>query len=129
MLVVLPSVVPETFGIKSRPSVIDTTKDNRSGGKKMAGVRENRSSRAWTLEVGAGIGLSAAFLVLAVVFSPVAAAAVAIPASLALGLWRAHTLPRRTPHSLSVPVFQTAAVIRAPKVSSPSAGTDVTTAA
>jgi len=123
-------VVPEKIGIKSRPSVIDTTKDNRSGGKQMAGVRENSSDRAWTVEVSAGIGLSAAFLVLAAVLSPLAAAAVVAPASLAIGLWRAHTLSRHAPHSLSVPVFQTAAVIRAQRVSSPTAGTtDVTTAA
>ena len=96
----------------------------------MAAVRENSSSRPWTVEVAAGIGLSAAFLVLAFLLSPLAAAAVVTPASLAVGLWRAHTLPRHTPHSLSVPVFQTTAVIHAQKVSCPSAGaTEVTSAA
>ena len=75
-----------------------------------------RSGRSAAVEVAAGVGLSTAFLSLAVVVSPVAAAAIVIPVSLAAGVWRAHTQPRQTPHSLSAPVFPSSAVIHATRV-------------
>jgi len=78
--------------------------------------------------VALAVGLSTAFAVLAVVVSPLVSAAVVVPASFAVGGWRAHTMPRRSPHSLSVPVFSPRAVVNAPRVSAPSAHTDVTAA-
>jgi len=75
------------------------------------------------------IGLSATFVVLAIVVSPLVSAVVVVPASFAVGGWRAHTIPRPSPHSLSVPVFSRTAVVHAPRVSAPSSRTGVTTAA
>lgn len=92
-------------------------------------TEQSGSSRVTAFEVGAAVGLSAVFVVLAVVLSPLAAAAMVTPASIAAGLWRAHTMPRRTPHSLSVPVFPSTAVIKASKVSSSVGAKNVTTAA
>ncbi len=81
------------------------------------------------VEVGLAIGLSAAFVILAVLLSPLVAAAVVVPASIAVGRWRAHTLPRRRPHSLSVPVYSPTAVVDAPRVSAPSAARSMNSAA
>ncbi len=81
------------------------------------------------VEVALGVGLSAAFVVLAVVVSPFVAAALVVPASIAAGRWRAHTLPSRVPHSLRVPVYSPAAVVRAPRAGASSGDQGVTTAA
>lgn len=94
----------------------------------MAGTKIG-PSRAGAVEVAAGIVLSAGFLLLAIVASPVVAITVVTPFSLGFGLWRAHTMVRPSPHSLSVPVFQPAVVIRAPRVSAASDGDGITTAA
>ncbi len=81
------------------------------------------------VEVALAIGLSSTFVILAVLLSPLVAAAVVVPASLAVGWWRAHTLPRRRPHSLTVPTYAPTAVVHAARVSPSSAGNGVTTAA
>lgn len=75
------------------------------------------------------VGLSTAFVVLAVVLSPLVAAAVVVPVSIATGRWRTHTMPVHHPHSLSVPVYSLTAIVHAPRVSASSDDTSVTTAA
>jgi|GEM_PF-4046561 len=94
----------------------------------MADTQTESTSRR-DMGVAVAIGLSAAFVVLAFVVSPVVSAAVVVPASVAAGGWRAHTMPRRNPHSLSVPVFSPTAVVHAPRVSAPSSPASVNTAA
>lgn len=76
----------------------------------MAGVRRMPIG---ALENGlvVALALSVAFLALAVLTSPVLAAAVAVPASLALGVARAHRMTRATPHCLAAPAFGDRAVI------------------
>ncbi len=88
-----------------------------------------RSGRSGAVGVAAGVGLSATFLLLAAAVSPLAAAAFVIPVSLAAGLWRAHTEPRHTPHSLTTPVFQSSAVIRASRVTAADGPRGVSSAA
>ena len=76
----------------------------------MAGVR-----RVLTGALGNGLvmalGLSAAFLVLLALTSLLAAAAVTVPASVAVGAARARRVPLATPHSLTAPVFGDHAVV------------------
>jgi hypothetical protein len=67
--------------------------------------------------VALAVGLSAAFVGLAVTVTPLVSAAIVVPASIAVGSWRAHTLPRRCPHSLSTPVFSPTAAVLAPRAS------------
>ena len=123
------NMIPDRSGIKFSPSVTDTTEDDSNPeGRKMAEAKIS-SGRSGAVEVAAGAGLSATFLLLAIVVSPLAAAVIVIPLSLAAGLWRAHTEPRRTPHSLSVPVFTSSVVIHAAKVTGTGGDHGVTTAA
>jgi len=79
--------------------------------------------------VALAVGLSATFVVLAVLVTPLVAAAVVVPASIVAGRWRAHSLPTRTPHSLSVPVYRPTAVVNAPRVSASTTDRSVNTAA
>ncbi len=79
--------------------------------------------------VALAVGLSATFVVLAVLVTPLVATVAVVPASIAVGRWRAHTLPARTPHSLSVPVYSPTAVVNAPRVSASTADKSVNTAA
>ena len=90
---------------------------------------QRRAAGSGHVELILAFGLSAAFVTLAVLVSPVLAAAVVLPASIAAGWWRAHSLPARAPHSLSAPVHSSHAVIRAAKVTTPSDETGVNTAA
>ncbi|MEN3315081.1 MAG: hypothetical protein V7605_1315 [Acidimicrobiaceae bacterium] len=83
----------------------------------MAGTQTTKSAAAGRADVALAVGLSAAFVGLAVTVTPLVSAAIVVPASVAVGSWRAHTLPRRSPHSLSTPVFSPTAVVRAPKAS------------
>ena len=80
-------------------------------------MSEVRSTLIRALSHGSAIalGLSAAFLLLAVATSPVVAAAVAVPASLGVGLARARLLPMATPHCLTPPAFGPQAVTNAPR--------------
>lgn len=62
------------------------------------------------------VGLSAVFLVLLALTSPVVAAAVTVPASVAVGVARARHLPLATPHSLIAPAYGDRAVVtKAPR--------------
>jgi len=80
--------------------------------------------------VALALGLSGGFVVLAVLVTPMVAAAVVIPASIAVGRWRAHRLPTRSPHSLSAPVHSRHAVVNASRVSAATTtNKSVTTAA
>jgi len=88
-----------------------------------------RPAASGHVEVAMAIGLSATFVTLAVVVSPLVATVVVLPASIAAGRWRAHTLPKRAPHSLSVPVYAPTAVVDAPRASASTADPGVTTAA
>jgi hypothetical protein len=63
------------------------------------------------------VGLSGAFLGLVVLTSPLVAALVVIPASLAVGALLAHTVPRAQAHCLVEPTYASAVVVAAPKVS------------
>jgi hypothetical protein len=56
-------------------------------------------------------GLSLAFLALLALTSPLVAAAVAVPASVAAGVARARRVPLATPHSLTAPSFGDGAVV------------------
>ncbi len=94
----------------------------------MAGM-QIRPKGSGHMEVAMAVGLSVTFVVLAVLVTALVAATVVVPASIAVGRWRAHTLPTRSPHSLSVPVYSAKAVVNAPRVSSSTAGRSVTTAA
>jgi hypothetical protein len=81
----------------------------------MSGVRRMLSG-ALGHGLAIAIGLSAAFLVLLAFTSPVAAAAVTVPASLAIGVARARHAPLATPHSLTAPAYDDRAVVtNAPK--------------
>jgi len=81
------------------------------------------------VEVGLALGLTAAFVVLAVVLSPLVAAAVVVPTSVAVGRWRAHNVASRSPHSLSVPVYSAAAVVHAPRAAASPTARNVGSAA
>ena len=61
------------------------------------------------------IGLSAAFLALLALPSPVVAPAVTVPASLPVGVARARRVPLATPHCLTPPTFGASAVTNAPR--------------
>jgi hypothetical protein len=63
------------------------------------------------------VGLSGAFLGLVVLTSPLVAALVVIPASLAVGALLAHSVPRAPAHCLVDPTYASAVVVAAPKVS------------
>jgi len=95
----------------------------------MAGTQTTRSTGAGHADVALAVGLSAAFVILAITVTPLVAAAIVVPASVAVGSWRAHTMPRRNPHSLSTPVFSPTAVVRAPRVSDSATPRNVTSAA
>ncbi len=79
------------------------------------GETQTRATGSGYVNVALAVGLSAAFVILAVVLSPLVAAAVVVPASVAVGRWRAHAVPSRSPHSLSVPVYSPTAVVHAPR--------------
>ncbi len=64
--------------------------------------------------VAIAVGLSAVFLALLVVATPVVAVLVAVPASIAVGVARARQVPQATPHSLTDPTFSARAVTNAP---------------
>jgi hypothetical protein len=76
----------------------------------MSGVRRMLSG-ALGHGMAIAIGLSAVFLVLLALTSPVAAAAVTVPASIAVGVARARHLPLATPHSLTAPAYGDRAVV------------------
>ena len=90
---------------------------------------QSRSRRAGAVELAMGSVLSVAFLLLAFVLSPLAATAIVIPTAVVASAWHAHNMPRHTPHSLTHPVFQSDAVIHAPKVSATADADDATHAA
>lgn len=81
------------------------------------------------VEVALAVGLSGVFVVLAVLVTPLVGAVAVVPASIAVGRWRAHAVPTRDPHSLSVPVYSRTAVVNAPRVSAGLGDKGVTTAA
>ncbi len=64
--------------------------------------------------VAIALGLSAVFLALVVATTPLVAASVTVPASIAVGVARARRVPRATPHSLTAPTFSPRAVTDAP---------------
>ena len=61
------------------------------------------------------VGLSAVFLGLLAVASPVFATGVVIPAAVAVGAARTRLVPLATPHSLTAPSAGANAVVNAPK--------------
>ncbi len=65
--------------------------------------------------VAIAVGLSAVFLALLVVATPLVATLVAVPASIAVGVARARQVPLATPHALKTPTFPAQAVTKAPK--------------
>ena len=75
------------------------------------------------------MGLSATFLLLVVVASPLVATVLALPASMGVGLARARLLPLATPHCLTAPTFTAAAVTSAPRATTLVSGGGVTSAA
>ncbi|MDQ6797079.1 MAG: hypothetical protein M3011_03465 [Actinomycetota bacterium] len=94
----------------------------------MAGT-QIRPTGSGHVEVALAVGLSAVFIVLAVLVTPLVATVAVVPASIAVGRWRAHALPTRSPHSLSVPVYSPTAVVNAPRVSTSTGETSVNPAA
>lgn len=93
------------------------------------GRTQTRGTGSEQIAVALAVGLSAAFGMLAVVLSPLVAAAVVVPASMGVGRWRAHRVPSRSPHSLSVPVYSPIAVVNAPRASASAAARSVDSAA
>ncbi len=79
----------------------------------MSGVRK-RLTAALDHGVAIAVGLSALFLVLLAVATPVVATLVAVPASIAIGVARARQVPLTTPHSLTTPRFTERPVMKAP---------------
>ncbi len=76
-------------------------------------MSEARRTLSGALDHGVAIavGLSAVFLGLLVVATPLVATLVAVPASVAVGVARARRVPLGTPHSLTTPTFATRAVV------------------
>ncbi len=93
------------------------------------GETQTRATGSGQVDVALAVGLSAAFVILAVVLSPLVAAAAVVPAAIAVGRWRAHKVPSPGPHSLSVPVYPATAVVHAPRAAASPAARSVGSAA
>jgi len=93
------------------------------------GETQTRATGSGYVNVALAVGLSGAFVILAVVLSPLVAAAAVVPAAIAVGRWRAHNVASRSPHSLSVPVYSAAAVVHAPRAAASPTARNVGSAA
>jgi hypothetical protein len=80
----------------------------------MKGSRTSPGASGRGLVIAAG--LSGAFLALLLLASPLVAALVVIPASLAVGALRAHAVPRAPAHCLVETTYASGVVVTAPKV-------------
>ena len=80
-------------------------------------AKNEHSRLAGVLEHGVAlsVGMSAVFLLLIAASTPLVAAGVVLPASIALGLVRARLMPHPEPHCAVSPAFVPDVVVSAPK--------------